>query len=149
MKMSYNKFRKKLVIHGADIQNWPEEIRSYGLKALESSPELRKLVKEEKNFEEILQNRKYEEPGKNFAGRIALAACSERRMIQSNPVRFFSAMLREFRISRFAFTTVFVFFIATLIAGYTIGVSASINDVSADQYETGLEDFLNDEGSLL
>ena len=64
MTMNFEQFKEKLLMYGADVRCWPIDIRSLALKALESSPELQKLVEDEKRFEGVLNTRKYEEPSR-------------------------------------------------------------------------------------
>ena len=149
MTTNFEQFKEKLLIYGADVRNWPKDIRSSGLKALDSSPELQKLVEDEEYFEGVLKTRKYEEPSRDLAGRIVAAALPRKKKAQRNLSVFFSELLREFSLSRRALTTVSVSLIFTLIIGFTIGFSNPSGYVSAEQYETNLEDFLNYEGDVL
>ena len=149
MTMNVEQFKEKLLMYGADVRNWPKDIRSSGLKALDSSPELQKLVEDEERFEGVLKTRKYEEPSRDLAERIAGAALPRKKKAQRNLGVFFSEILREFSLSRRALTAVSVSLIFTLIIGFTIGFSNLSGYVSAEQYETNLEDFLNYEGDLL
>jgi hypothetical protein len=149
MTTNFEQFKEKLLMYGADVRCWPKDIRSSGLKALDSSPELQKLVEDEERFEGILKTRKYEEPSRDLAERIAGAALPRKKKAQRNLGVFFSEVLREFSLSRRALTAVSVSLIFTLIIGFTIGFSNLSGYVSAEQYETNLEDFLNYEGDLL
>ena len=149
MTTNFEQFKEKLLMYGADVRCWPKDIRSSGLKALDSSPELQKLVEDEERFEGILKTRKYEEPSRDLAERIAGAALPRKKKAQRNLGVFFSEILREFSLSRRALTAVSVSLIFTLIIGFTIGFSNLSGYVSAEQYETNLEDFLNYEGDLL
>jgi hypothetical protein len=149
MTMTFEEFKEKLLMYGADVRCWPKDIRSSGMKALDSSPELQKLVEDEERFEEVLKTRKYEEPSKDLAGRIVAAALLKKKKTQSNLGVFFSEVLSEFSLSRRAFAAVSVSLIFTLIIGFTIGFSNPSRYVSAEQYETLLEDFLNYEGDVL
>ena len=149
MTMNVEQFKEKLLMYGADVRNWPKDIRSSGLKALDSSPELQKLVEDEERFERVLRTRKYEEPSRDLAGRIVAAAMPRKKKAQRNLGVFFSEVLREFSLSRRALTVVSVSLIFTLIIGFTIGFSNPSGFVSAEQYETNLEDFLNYEGDVL
>ena len=149
MTTNFEQFKDKLLIYGADVRNWPKDIRSSGLKALDSSPELQKLVEDEERFEGVLKTRKYEEPSRDLAGRIVTAAMPRKKKAQRNLGMFFSEVLREFSLSRRALTVVSVSLIFTLIIGFTIGFSNPSGYVSAEQYETNLEDFLNYEGDVL
>ena len=149
MTINFEQFREKLLMHGADVRCWPKDIRSSGLKALDSSPELQKLVEDEKRFEEVLKTRKYEEPSRDLARRIVAAAMPKKKKAQRNLGVFFSEVLSEFSLSRRALTAVSVSLIFTLIIGFTIGFSNPSGYVSSEQYETKLDDFLNYEGNVL
>jgi hypothetical protein len=149
MTMNFEQFKEKLLMYGADVRCWPIDIRSLALKALESSPELQKLVEDEKRFEGVLNTRKYEEPSRDLAGRIVAAALPKKKKEQRNFGVFISDVLSEFSLSRRAFAAVSVSLIFTLIIGFTIGYSNPSGYTSAEQYETHLEDFLNYEGDVL
>jgi len=149
MTMNLEQFKEKLLMYGADIRCWPKDIRSSGLKALYSSPELQKLVEDEERFERVLNTRRYEEPSRDLAGRIVAAALPKKKKAQRNLGVFFSEVLSEFSLSRRTFAAVSVSLIFTLIVGFTIGYSNLSGHTSAEQYETHLEDFLNYEGDVL
>jgi hypothetical protein len=149
MTMNFEQFKEKLLMYGANVRNWPKDIRSSGLKALDNSPELQKLVEDEERFEKILETRKYEEPSKDLAGRIIAAALPRKKKARRNLGVFFSEVLREFSLSRRALAVVSVSLIFTLIIGFTIGFSNPSRYASAEQHETNLEDFLNYEGDVL
>ena len=149
MTTNFEQFKEELLMYGADVRNWPKDIRSSGLKVLDSSPELQKLVEDEEYFEGVLKTRKYEEPSRDLAGRIVAAALPRKKKAQRNLSVFFTELLREFSLSRRALTAVSVSLIFTLIIGFTIGFSNPSGYVSAEQYETNLEDFLNYEGDVL
>jgi hypothetical protein len=149
MTINVEEFKEKLLMYGADVRNWPKDIRSSGLKALDSSPELQKLVGDEERFEGLLKTRKYEEPSRDLAERIVAAALPKKKKAQRNLGVFFSEVLREFSLSRRALTAVSVSLIFTLIIGFTLGFSNPSGYTSVEQYETNLEDFLNYEGDVL
>ena len=149
MTMNFEQFKEKLLLYGADVRNWPKDIRSSGLQALDSSPELQKLVEDEKLFEGVLKTRKYEEPCRDLAGRIVAAALPRKKKAHRNLGVIFSEVLREFSLSRRALTAVSVSLIFALIIGFTIGFSNPSGYASAEQYEANLEDFLNYEGDVL
>jgi len=149
MTMNFEQFKEKLLMYGADIRCWPKDISSSALKALDSSPELKKLVEDEKRFEGVLKTRKYEEPSRDLAGRIVAASLPKKKKTQRNFGVFFSEILSEFSLSRRTFAAISVSLIFTLIIGFTIGYSNPSGYVSTEQYETHLEDFLNYEGDIL
>ena len=149
MTMNFKQLEKNLLMFGADVRNWPKDIRSSALMALDSSPELQKLVKNEEHFEGVLNARKLEEPSKDLAGRIVASALPRKKKAQRDFSSFFSDMLSEFSLSRRALAAVSVSLVFTLIVGFTIGYSSPSRYASTDQYETHLEDFLNYEGNVL
>jgi len=149
MTMNFDQFKEKLLMYGAEVRNWPKDIRSSGLKALDSSPELQKLVEDEERFEKVLKTRKYEEPSRDLARRIVASALPRKKKAQRNLGVFFSEVLREFSLPKRALTAVSVSFIFALIIGFTIGFLNSSGYISAEQYETNLEDFLDYEGDVL
>lgn len=149
MTMNFEQFEKKLLIYGADVRKWPKDIRTLAIKALESSPELQKLVENEERFEEVLNTRKFEDPSRDLSGRIVAAAFPRKKKAKRNFGVFFSDVLSEFGLSRRAFAAVSVSLIFTLIVGFTIGYSNPSNYTSTEQYETHLADFLNYEGDVL
>jgi hypothetical protein len=149
MTMNFEQFKENLLMYGADVRCWPKDIGSSALKALDSSPELKNLVEDEKRFEGILKTRKYEEPSRDLAGRIVAAALPKKKIAQRNFGVFFSEILSEFSLSRRSFAAISVSLIFTLIIGFTIGYSNPSGSVSTEQYETHLEDFLNYEGDVL
>jgi len=149
MTMNVEKFKEKLLMYGADVRNWPKDIRSSGLRSLNSYPELRKLVEEEAHFEEVLKTRKYEAPDHNLSDRIIAAALYRKKKTKRNFKVFFKDVLREFSLSRRAVAVVSLSLIFTLIIGFTIGYSNLSGYASAEHYEAHLEDSLNYEGDVL
>jgi hypothetical protein len=149
MTMNFKQFEEKLLMYGADVRKWPENVRSSALKTLETSPELQKLVKNEERFEGVLNTRKFEKPSKDLAGRIVASALPRKKKAQRNFGVFLSDMLSEFSLSRRVLVAVSVSLIFTLIVGFTIGYSNPSRYASTEQYETHLEDFLNYEGDVL
>jgi len=149
MTMNIEEFKEKLLIYGFDVRNWPKDIRSSGLRSLNSFPELQKLVEEEEHFEELLKTRKYEAPGDDLSERIIVAALYRKKNTRRNFKVFFMEVLREFSLSRRAVAVVSLSLIFTLILGFTIGYSNLSGYASSEHYETHLEDFLNYEGDVL
>ena len=149
MTTNFEQFEEKLLMYGADVRKWPKDIRSSGLKLLDRSPELQKLVADAERFEGVLKTRKYEEPSRDLADRIAAAALPKKKEAQRKLGMFFSEVLSEFSLSRRAFAAVSISLIFSLIIGFTIGFSNPSGNASAEQTQTSLEDFLNYEGDVL
>jgi hypothetical protein len=59
MKTKSDEFRENLLLHGADLRQWPEEARKAGLEWMRESVEPRRLLAEEERFEEILRERRF------------------------------------------------------------------------------------------
>jgi len=149
MTTNFEQFEEKLLMYGADVRKWPKDIRSSGLKLLDRSPELQKLVADAERFEGVLKTRKYEEPSRDLADRIVAAALPKKKEAQRKLGMFFSEVLSEFSLSRRAFAAVSISLIFSLIIGFTIGFSNPSGNASAEQTQTSLEDFLNYEGDVL
>jgi len=149
MTTNFEQFEEKLLMYGADVRKWPKDIRSSGLKLLDRSPELQKLVADAERFEGVLKIRKYEEPSRDLADRIVAAALPKKKEAQRKLGMFFSEILSEFSLSRRAFAAVSISLIFSLIIGFTIGFSNPSGNASAEQTQTSLGDFLNYEGDVL
>jgi len=149
MTMDPEQFKENLLVYGANVHKWPEDIRRAGLKALEISSELRALLAEEERFERVLRTRWYEEPSSNLAERIASASLSKRTRVRRGLVGFFSELVWEFSLPKPALTAVSVSLVFVLILGFVIGFSNPIGSVSTEQSQTDLQEFLYYEGEVL
>ncbi len=149
MTMNLKQFKENLLVYGANVHKWPEDIRQTGLRALETSSELRTLLAEEERFERVLKTRRYEEPSRDLAERIVSAAQPKKKKVWRRLGGFFSELLWEFGLPRPALTAVSVALIFALIIGFAIGFSDSTGTTSAEQYQANLEDFLYYEGEIL
>lgn len=149
MTMNLEQFKENLLVYGANVHEWPEDIKQAGLKAMETSSELRALLAEEERFERVLTTRRYEEPSRDLAKRIASAAQPKKKEIWPSLVGFFSELVWEFSIPKPALTAVSVSLILVLILGFAIGFSNPIGSVSTEQSQTDLQEFLYYEGEVL
>jgi hypothetical protein len=147
--MNPDRFKEHLLVFGADVNKWPEDIRGAGLKALEDSPECRSLMLDEERFEKFLRSRKHEEPSGDLADRIILASQRKKEKALSGIVGFFSELLSEFNLPRQAVAAVAVLLIVSLIIGLAIGFSNPGGYLSAEQYQANLQDFLYYQGEVL
>ena len=144
MTMDSKEFKHNVLIHGADIHQWPKEIREKGLKALASSAELKKMLAEHEEFEHLLRNRNYEEPSGTLTQRIISASL---RKHGSAPLRLndaFSDLFAGFSMRRWAVTA-----ISVLIIGFILGFTNPFGSSLADETQTGLQTFLYYEGEIL
>ena len=74
MNRERKQFEKNLFLYGVDLHQWPEDIRGTGLQALEKFPEFQTLVHEHRRFEDILNDRPYEDPSGDLEERIIRAS---------------------------------------------------------------------------
>ncbi|MBN1842671.1 MAG: hypothetical protein JW883_10375 [Deltaproteobacteria bacterium] len=149
MTMNLKQFKEKLLVYGADVHAWPQDIRQTGLKSLENSAELRALLADEERFELVLKTRKYEEPSSDLAERIISASQPKRKKVRRSLGGFFSGLLWEFSLSKRAVTAVSVSLVLVLIIGFAIGFSNPMGSVSTEQYQTDLQEPLYYEGNVL
>jgi|LGOV01.1.fsa_nt_gb hypothetical protein len=149
MTMNLKQFKENLLVYGADVHTWPQDIRQTGLKALENSAELRALLADEERFELVLKTRKYEEPSSDLAERIISASQLKTKKVRRSLGGFFSELPWEFSLSKRAVTAVSVSLVLVLIIGFAIGFSNPMGSVSTEQYQTNLQELLYYEGEVL
>jgi hypothetical protein len=138
--MDVKQFKENLLLYGADVHQWPEEIRNVGLQALENSSELQFLVREEARFENILKNRKYEEPGSNLEQRIISAALQVKKSPSLSVGAFLSELLAEFKLPKPVWVAVSI-----LVIGFAIGFLNPRTSTLTEQEQINLQAFLYDE----
>lgn len=147
--MNEHDFRKNLIIHGANLHRWPEELQQAGLDALHRSRALQKLVVEQADFDRALEARGYEEPSKDLADRIIKAS---RETVQKTSFSI-SAVLSElfgfFIMPKRMTAFVSVIMIMLLLIGFAIGFSGPLAPSDTEQASTGLQDIFYSEGVVL
>ncbi len=141
--MDFKQFKENMLIHSADLDQWPKEIREVGKEALEKSTELRNLLAEHERFEKVLKTRKFEEPNNNLAQQIISASLRQNNR-QPSLSAFFSELFSAFSMPKLALTGVSI-----LLIGFVIGYSNPIEKASIEQEQTNLEEFLYYEGEML
>ena len=145
--MDIIQFKENLFLYGANLHQWPEDVKKAGVEALERSSEIQVLLKEHEHFERLLETRRYEEPANNLAQRIISAS---RQKAPSGLGSFMSALLNEFHFPKPAFAMLSAVMILILVIGFVIGFSnPSGSSVSTAQEETSLQAFLYDEGDTI
>jgi hypothetical protein len=149
MTMNLRQFKENVLLYGADLRSWPEDLREAGQKALASSSEAQTVMAQEEHFEAVLGSRKFEEPSGDLAERIGLACRRGRKKSRSRIGGFLSDLLWEFSLPRSALTAVSVALIFALVIGFAIGFSNPTGTTSTEQYQANLQDFLYDEGEVL
>ncbi len=149
MNITLKQFKENLLVYGANVHEWPEDIRQAGLKALETSSEFRALLAEEERFERVLTTRRYEEPSRDLAERIVSASQPKKKKVWPSVVGFFSELVWEFSLPKPALTAFSVSLIFVLILGFAIGFANLIGSVSTEGTQTDLQEFLYYEGEVL
>ena len=149
MTMNLKQFKENLLAYGSNIHEWPEDIRQAGLKAMETSSELRTLLAEEERLERVLKTRKYEEPSSDLAERIVSASLSMRKRGRHGLSGFLSELVWEFGLPKRALTAVSVSLVLVLILGFAIGFANPTGSVSTEGSQADLQEFLYYEGEVL
>lgn len=138
MTMDAERFRECLLIHGADVHQWPSDIRQAGLDAVERSLDCRSLRDECRQFEAILRSRTFEDPSSDLAVRIVSAARRRERRASPQVMEFIAACFRDLRLPAPVFTAA-----AVLILGVVIGLLLPTERVLADSESAEVQTFLD------
>lgn len=116
--MKVNDFKEALTLYGADAASWPEELGSEALSLLEAggslSDELKELIEAEEDFEALLAERTFEEPGEFLAQRII--AHAEDSIPDKEPGGNFAAFFMDLLTPKAAIALAF-----TLVIGFMVG----------------------------
>lgn len=135
--MDAERFRECLLIHGAEVSQWPDDVRPAGLEAVARSLECRSLQEECRQFESILQSRGFEDPSPDLAVRIVAAARRERRG-SPRVMEFLAACFLDLRVPVPVVTAA-----AVLIIGVMIGLLLPSEPVLADSESGEVQTFLD------
>lgn len=149
MRMDPKQFREYMLIYGTDILNWPEDMRTPGLKALKSSLELQAILEDEERFERVLRESRYEDPDPDLAERIISASLQKKDKRPYSVAGFFSDIFWEFGMPNRALTAVSLSLLVALILGFAIGFFYPSGAISSEQNQINLEAFLYYEGDVL
>jgi hypothetical protein len=142
--MDPKQFRKKLFLYGAELNEWPEEIRQAGMESLRNSSELQALLAEQEKFERVLKTRKFEEPRGNLVQKIAsLSSIHDKRSPSGFGLFFPRLFADEFYFPKPTLVLASSLMIATLVAGFVIGFSNSNGSITIDQSQANLQEFLH------
>jgi hypothetical protein len=150
MTMDPKQFNENLFLYGADLNEWPEEIRQAGVESLRISSELQALLAEGKKFELVLKTRKYEEPGGNLIQKIvSLPSTHDKKSPPGFGLFFPRLFADEFYFPKPAFVLASSLTIAALVVGFVIGFSNSAGSIPTGQSQAYLQEFLHyQEGGL-
>lgn len=144
MAMDAEQFRERLLIHGADVTRWPEEIRGAGMEAVERSLECRSLQEEHAQFEAVLSTRVYEEPSPDLARRIVSAAWQRERRTFPGLAELLASCFMDLRLPKPVFTAA-----AVLIIGFVVGFFLPTESVLADPDPAEVQTFLDSATEVL
>ncbi len=149
MAMDMKQFKENMLVYGADVRKWPEEIRQAGLETLGNSSEFQELLVEQEHFERLLKTRKYEETSTDLPERIIEASLRHKRKAPFSIGAFLSELLGEFSLPKPVFAAVSVLMICVFMIGFTIGFSNPMKPALAEQEQTALHEFLYNGGEVL
>jgi hypothetical protein len=136
--MDAERFRECLLVHGAELHRWPEDIRQSGLDAMERSLECRSLQDECRQFESILRSRVFEDPSQDLAVRIVSAARRTERRASPRVMEFLAACFQDLRLPAPVLTAA-----AVLIIGVVIGLLLPTEPLPADSESAEVQTFLD------
>jgi len=127
-----------LTLYGADLHNWPEDIRMQALNAVASSKELQQLVQDEKEFEVLLNTQVIPVVKNDLAQRIITKAKPKIRP----SVQWLNELKAIFLVPRPAYTM-----ITLIVFSFSLGTT----DLFLFDYmqETPLETLFYDKGEIL
>ena len=132
--MDRKEFKEALMLYGADLSAWPDELSKEGAALLgagnEAANELSALVEEEGKFETLLTRRSFKEPGDYLATRII--ACAEESATEEVEPDEAKGLLGGF-FSEFFAPRAAIALALTLIIGFMAGYMAP--EVPFDPYE--------------
>jgi len=137
MTMDIAQFEEHLLVHGADVHRWPDDIRRPGLEALERSEECRSLRDDYLHYEMVLKDRRYEGPSVDLADRIISAASRRKQSTVLSLGEILTKCFVEFRLPQPVVTAA-----AVLMIGFVIGFMLPERlDLDASG-QTDLQEFL-------
>ena len=120
--MNINEFREYLSEFGSNLQNWPISIRQKALEALNNSKELQFLIKEEINFENILNQRKFESHSINLETRI-ISSINNNRFETKNVFEILKEVFSAFHLPKPSYALSLI-----LLVGITLGYFVTNSD---------------------
>lgn len=103
---------------------------------------------DEKDFEEILNSRKFEEPSPDLAQRIIDASLLQAKKPRFNVFNWFALFLNEFNLPKPVYAAMPFSLVIVLIIGLLIGFSNPVEKRISKQEQIHLQDFLYVKGEL-
>jgi hypothetical protein len=142
--MDAEQFHECILIHGADVRRWPEEIRQAGVDALARSIECGSLQEEYVRFEAVLASRAYDAPRPDFARRIIAAAWPRERKGFRGLTELLVSCFRDLRVPAPVVTVT-----AVLIVGFVVGTLLPVESTLAESDMAEAQTFLDAETEAL
>lgn len=143
--MDKTRFCENLMIFGADIDRWPEEIREEALRDLEASREFLSLQRDQLRFEDQLRSVPFDQPDASWAGRISAAALRNRGKERQGLVAAILQGFSDLHLPRPALTAGLL-----LVIGLAAGFMKPLDTSATEQAKPLLQDLLyDDEGEVL
>ena len=129
--------RDLLASYGADITHWPEEMKPFGMKALENL-ELAVLIEKEREFEKLLQIRALPQDELNGLEQriIASSYIDARKSALASYIQDFFAEIKPAALA------------AMLVLGFAIGFGI-VASTSQNHNTTMVQSVSDDEGAIL
>lgn len=132
--MDKKEFKEALMLYGADLSLWPTEPGDEARKFLKTdageTDELNALIEEEGEFEALLSERSFEEPGEYLAQRII--ANADDPVLAVRPDRFWTGLFADLFTPKISFALVLI-----LVIGFMVGYMdrpASYDLVDSDEF---------------
>lgn len=147
--MDIKKFKENLLLYGANVHQWPQEIKREGLEALKQSSEMQVLVAEHEALEKVLRTRGYEEPSHTMEQRIISASLSIEKKAQFSLDVFLLEIFAGFKLSKKSFAVLSILLVTVLLIGFSIGFFNPGGATFADQKQPDLQEFLYYTGDIL
>ncbi|MFH0812107.1 MAG: hypothetical protein V2A69_04610 [Pseudomonadota bacterium] len=149
MPMDSKQFEKNVLVHGAELNRWPEDARQAGVKAHKKSPELQLLLEDHQRFESFLQKRKYEEPSSDLAERILSASLRQEKKESLGVGAILLELLSGLNLPRPVLTGLSVAVVFAFIMGFAIGFLLPTWSAWTEEAQVNLQEFLYYEGEIL
>ena len=134
--MNKNEFVRYLELYGSDVSRWPGEVQIHANAAIEKQPELVELLKQERDFESILDLRKVENHSTDFQNRIISTAAKRDSQISTKRKPLWSYLNEGFSCLKIPKPVISLGII--LIIGITIGYLIDNSQISKFRNESDI-----------
>lgn len=136
--MDVERFREYVLLYGADLQRWPQEIRRAGIEALEQSAACRAMQEDHVQFETLLRTRTHAAPSPGLESRIIAAALRRERMEFPGLTTLLRSCFSDLRIPAPVLMTA-----AALFLGVGIGLWLPVDSAEVELESAEVQAFLD------